>query len=52
MVNIYADMVEIGFRTTILEKSKAEGIILVPALLRDKVIAELERRGTSEGYLV
>lgn len=52
MVGIYADMVEIGFRTTSPEKSEAEGIILVPTFYRDKVIAELKRRGTYEGYLV
>lgn len=49
MVIIYADLVELGIRTVSEEKSKETGIILVPSLYRDKVVAELERRGTYEG---
>lgn len=49
MVIIYADLVELGIRTVSEEKSKETGVILVPSLYRDKVVAELERRGTYEG---
>ncbi|MFD2869900.1 CD1375 family protein [Kurthia populi] len=49
MVIIYADLVELGIRTVSEEKSKETGVILVPTLYRDKVVAELERRGTYEG---
>lgn len=44
MVKIYADLVELGLRT--LEPNE-EGILLVPAFLKDSVIAELERRSTT-----
>jgi|GEM_PF-1951220 len=49
MYIIYADLVELGLRTVDAEKAKETGIILVPSLYRDKVVAELERRGTYEG---
>lgn len=49
MVIIYADLVELGIRTVSEEKSKETGVILVPTLYREKVIAELAKRGTCEG---
>lgn len=49
MVIIYADLVELGIRTVSEEKSKETGIILVPTLYRDRVVVELENRGTYEG---
>lgn len=49
MVIIYADLVELGIRTVSEEKSQETGIVLVPSLYRDKVKAELDKRGTHEG---
>jgi len=49
MVSIYADLVELGLRTLSPEKSQETGIILVPTLYREKVQAELTKRGTQEG---
>lgn len=49
MYIIYTDLVELGLRTVDEEKAKEIGIILVPSLYRDKVVVELERRGTYEG---
>lgn len=47
MVNLYADLVVEGLRTTSVEKSEAEGIKLVPSSLRADVLAELARRGST-----
>lgn len=52
MVSIYADLVELGLRTLDAEKSKETGIVLVPSLYREKVQAELEKRGTCEGIYI
>lgn len=41
MVQVYADLVELGFRA--LEEN-SQGIILVPMYLRDKVKTEIEKR--------
>ncbi len=41
MVSMYADLVELGFRTLESEPGK----IAVPVFLRDDVRAELQRRG-------
>lgn len=49
MVIIYADLVELGLRTVSEEVSAETGIVLVPSLYRDRVKAELEKRGTYEG---
>lgn len=49
MVAIYADLVELGIRTVSADVSAETGVILVPNYYRDKVIAELEKRGTYEG---
>lgn len=49
MVSIYADLVELGLRTLSEERSNETGVVLVPLLYREKVKAELERRGTQEG---
>lgn len=49
MYIIYADLVELGLRTVDAEKARETGIILVPDYYRDKVIAELARRGTYDG---
>lgn len=51
MVSTYADLVELGLRTVDPVKSKEKGIILVPDYYREKVIAELKKRGTFEGAL-
>lgn len=45
MVALYADLIELGLR--VLENPK-EGEIAVPAFLRDRVRAELVKRGFSE----
>lgn len=49
MVIIYADLVELGMRTVNQEVATEKGIVLVPTLYCDKVIAELAKRGTYEG---
>ena len=49
MIIIYTDLVELGLRTLSEEKSQETGIVLVPSLYRDKVKAELNKRGTYEG---
>lgn len=49
MVIIYADLVELGLRTLSEEKAQETGVVLVPALYRNRVKDELDRRGTYEG---
>lgn len=49
MVIIYADLVELGLRTVSEEKAAESDIVLVPSLYREKVKAELTKRGTHEG---
>lgn len=44
MVSLYADLVEFGVRAVTQEDATRLGVPMVPAFLRVKVVAEIERR--------
>ncbi len=44
MVSLYADLVEFGERALTQDDATRLGVPMVPAFIRTKVIAEIERR--------